>query len=313
MEWIEITVRTNTAGADMVSERLMAAGAKGTYIEDRNDAKIDLESPGRWDVLDPEVIEAMSEEVLVRAYLPEDAAVRERVLGIEQALAAWTPELLGFDAGSLTLSIGNVRDEDWAENWKKYYKPFRVGKRLLVKPVWETIPDDPDALIIEIDPGMAFGNGTHETTALCMAMIEERLQPGDAVLDVGTGSGILAIAAARLGAGAVLAVDLDPVAVRVAKENIERNGLSELITAQEGDLLAGVQMQANVVVANIIADAIILLSGAVKQHIVPGGAFIASGIIREREQDVRDAMTAAGFTIEAVAHKGEWVALAARA
>jgi ribosomal protein L11 methyltransferase len=220
---------------------------------------------------------------------------------------------LGFDAGSLTLSIGNVRDEDWAENWKKYYKPFRVGKRLLVKPVWETVPDDPDALVIEIDPGMAFGNGTHETTALCMAMIEERLHPGDAVLDVGTGSGILAIAAARLGAGAVLAVDLDPVAVRVAKENIERNGLSDRITAQEGDLLAGVQMQANVVVANIIADAIILLSGAVKQHIVPGGAFIASGIIREREQDVRDAMAAAGFTIEAAAHKGEWVALAARA
>lgn len=312
MNWVEVTVRTNTAGADMVSEQLMMAGAKGTVIVDRNDAEMDLQGPAKWDILDASILETMDEDVLVRGYLPEDVSTGECVNVLRSSLSHLTPERLGFDAGPLSVEMDNVREEDWAENWKQYYKPFRVGERLVVKPVWESFDQRPDDLVIEIDPGMAFGNGTHETTAMCMALLEGLIKPGDTALDVGTGSGILALAAAMLGASRVLAVDLDPVAVRVAGENIARNGYQETVTAQVGDLLAGVDMQAEIVVANIIADVIILLSSAVRGHLKPGGAFVCSGIIRDREADVVEALTAAQFSIDHIERQGEWIAIVAR-
>ncbi len=312
MDWMEVTVRTNTAGADMVSELLMRAGAAGTSIEDRFDAVADMEGPAKWDILDPSILERMDEDVLVRGYLPKDAGAAERVASLRAALEALTEEKLGFDAGALTLETGNVREEDWAENWKKYYKPFRVGTRLVVKPVWERFDAGPQDLIVEIDPGMAFGNGTHETTGLCLSLLEELVKPGDEVLDVGTGSGILAIAAARLGAARALGVDVDPVAVRVAAENIERNGLSGAVCARTGDLLKGIDWKADVIVANIIADVIILLSGAVRTHLKPGGVFLCSGIISDRAADVENALLAAGFGAPRIERKGEWVAMVAR-
>ncbi len=312
MDWIEITVRTTTAGTDMVTEQLMLAGAQGTAIEDRLDAAPVLEGPLKWDIIDPSIAQAMDEDVLVRGYLPSDAAAVERVASLRGALAGLTPDKLGFDAGSLAVSIANVSEEDWAENWKQYYKPFRVGERLVVKPVWEDFPARPTDLVLEIDPGMAFGNGTHETTAMCLALLENAIRPGDTVLDVGTGSGILALAAARLGASSVLAVDLDPVAVNVARENIARNGAQDKITVQAGDLLEGVDIRANLVVANIIADAVIYLSEAVRAHMAPGGLFISSGIIRDREADVLEALARASLTVEHIEHAGEWVAIVAR-
>ncbi len=313
MDWIEIAVRTNTFGADMVSEQLMRAGAKGTFIEDPNDMIAGQSDPLAWDLIDPELLRAMGDWATVRGYLPDDASSVERVAALRQTLAALTEDAIGFDPGEMTLTVVNVHEEDWAENWKKYYKPFRAGEHLVVKPVWEAFDAEPDDLVLEIDPGMAFGNGTHETTAMCLALVERVVRPGDTVLDVGTGSGILSLAAARLGAKNVLAVDLDPVAVRVAGENILRNGLMETVTARVGDLVEGVDIRAEVVVANIIADVIILLSGAVMGHVKPGGAFISSGIIRDREEDVTAAITEAGFTIEHIERKGEWIAIVARA
>lgn len=312
MDWVEITIRTNTAGTDMVSEALIQAGSKGTMIEDRNDAEMDMADPSKWDILDPSIIAAMEEDVLVHGYLPADASVRERIDALSRTLSDWTESRLGFDAGKLTLAVANIRDEDWAENWKQYYKPFRVGEHLVIKPVWEVYDAQPGDLVLEMDPGMAFGNGTHETTAMCLSLLEEILQPGDLVLDVGTGSGILALAAAALHASHVTAVDLDPVAVRVANENIERNRMQSVITAQVGDLLAGVDLKANVVIANIIADVIIQLSGAVRQHLQPGGAFLCSGIIREREEDVLSALLESGFSIATIKREGEWVAIVSR-
>ncbi|MDL2319204.1 50S ribosomal protein L11 methyltransferase [Eubacteriales bacterium OttesenSCG-928-A19] len=312
MEWIEVTVRTNTAGADMVSEQLMRAGAHGTAIEDRYDAEMDLQGPAKWDILDASIVEAMDEDVLVRGYLPSDATAAERVASLRSTLSALTPDRIGFDAGSLRVELANVREQDWAENWKQYYKPFRAGTRLVVKPVWEAYEASPGDLVLEIDPGMAFGNGTHETTAMCLRLLETLVKPGDAVLDVGTGSGILAMAASALGAGEIVAIDLDPVAVRVARENIARNGMGECIDARVGDLLAGVSVQASLVVANIIADAIILLAQAARKHLLPGGAFLSSGIIRDREADVVRALEAAGLTIEHIEREGEWIAIVAR-
>ena len=312
MDWLEVTVRTNTAGADMISELLISAGAKGTSIEDRFDAFSEPTDATQWDLIDPSVIEKMDEDTLVHAYFPAETTSRETIESLRARLAALTPEWLGFDAGKRELEIANVREEDWAENWKKYYKPFRVGRHLVVRPVWEKYEPQAGDKIISIDPGMAFGNGTHETTSMCLGLVEDYIKPGDTVLDVGTGSGILAIASVLMGAQSALGIDLDPVAVRVANENIERNGLSGRVHAQVGDLVKGIDTQADVVFANIIADAVIMLSRAVRAHMKPGGVFICSGIILEREQDVLDALSEAGFTVDRIEHRGEWSAIAAR-
>ena len=312
MDWLEVTVRTNTAGADLISELLISAGAKGTSIEDRFDAFSEPTDATQWDLIDPSVIEKMDEDTLVHAYFPAETTSRETIESLRARLAALTPEWLGFDAGKRALEIANVREEDWAENWKKYYKPFRVGRHLVVRPVWEKYEPQAGDKIISIDPGMAFGNGTHETTSMCLGLVEDYIKPGDMVLDVGTGSGILAIASVLMGAQSALGIDLDPVAVRVANENIERNGLSGRVHAQVGDLVKGIDTQADVVFANIIADAVILLSRAVRAHMKPGGVFICSGIILEREQDVLDALAEAGFTVDRIEHRGEWSAIAAR-
>ena len=312
MDWLEVTVRTNTAGADLISELLISAGAKGTSIEDRFDAFSEPTDATQWDLIDPSVIEKMDEDTLVHAYFPAETTSRETIESLRARLAALTPEWLGFDAGKRALEIANVREEDWAENWKKYYKPFRVGRHLVVRPVWEKYEPQAGDKIISIDPGMAFGNGTHETTSMCLGRVEDYIKPGDTVLDVGTGSGILAIASVLMGAQSALGIDLDPVAVRVANENIERNGLSGRVHAQVGDLVKGIDTQADVVFANIIADAVILLSRAVRAHMKPGGVFICSGIILEREQDVLDALAEAGFTVDRIEHRGEWSAIAAR-
>ena len=312
MDWLEVTVRTNTAGADLISELLISAGAKGTSIEDRFDAFSEPTDATQWDLIDPSVIEKMDEDTLVHAYFPAETTSRETIESLRARLAALTPEWLGFDAGKRALEIANVREEDWAENWKKYYKPFRVGRHLVVRPVWEKYEPQAGDKIISIDPVMAFGNGTHETTSMCLGLVEDYIKPGDTVLDVGTGSGILAIASVLMGAQSALGIDLDPVAVRVANENIERNGLSGRVHAQVGDLVKGIDTQADVVFANIIADAVILLSRAVRAHMKPGGVFICSGIILEREQDVLDALAEAGFTVDRIEHRGEWSAIAAR-
>ena len=312
MDWLEVTVRTNTAGADLISELLISAGAKGTSIEDRFDAFSEPTDATQWDLIDPSVIEKMDEDTLVHAYFPAETTSRETIESLRARLAALTPEWLGFDAGKRALEIANVREEDWAENWKKYYKPFRVGRHLVVRPVWEKYEPQAGDKIISIDPGMAFGNGTHETTSMCLGLVEDYIKPGETVLDVGTGSGILAIASVLMGAQSALGIDLDPVAVRVANENIERNGLSGRVHAQVGDLVKGIDTQADVVFANIIADAVILLSRAVRAHMKPGGVFVCSGIILEREQDVLDALAEAGFTVDRIEHRGEWSAIAAR-
>lgn len=304
-------MRTNTLGADMVSEQIMRVGAAGTAIQDRLDAQMGDEGPSKWDIIDPAMIEAMDEDVLVVGYLPADERTAERLMTLSSMLTGLTSDVIGFDAGTLAVSTNTVHDEDWAETWKSYYKPFRVGERLVVKPVWEDFDAKQDDIILEIDPGAAFGNGTHETTAMCLALLETELHAGDSVLDIGTGSGILALAAARLGASHVLAVDLDPVAARVAGENVERNGLSGVIDVQVGDLLAGIDIRADVVIANIIADVIILLSGAAAQHMKPGGTFLCSGIIRDREADVLSALSGAGFAVRHIERKGEWVAIVA--
>ena len=308
MDWIEITISTNTAGADIVSEALLRQGAVGTQIIDRSDVPDPDKPNGYWELIDPKMIEEMPEDVQVKAWFENVEALR----GLENILKA-LPDMAGFDLGALTVSRQGVREQDWSEYWKQYYKPFRAGKRLVIKPSWENWEKQPGDLIIELDPGMAFGTGTHETTAMCVELIEKHYRGGK-VLDVGTGSGILAIAAARLGATDVLGVDIDPMAVRVARENVEKNGLSAVIDIREGDLVAGLgDVRCDFAVANILADVIALLAGPLKKHLVPGAQFVCSGILKEREDDVKAVLEKNGYRLFDRLQKGDWVALAARA
>ena len=311
MEWIELTIHTTTTGADLVSEALMQEGATGTMVEDRADIPDPTKPNGIWEIIDPKLIEAMPEDVLVHAWFEPDASFADKL----QALRLRMTELASsaaMDMGTLDIGTANVHDEDWSEVWKKFYKPFRAGHHLVVKPTWELYDAQPGDKVIEIDPGMAFGSGTHETTGMCMELLEDALHGGERVIDVGTGSGILAIGAALLGAKEVTAIDIDPMAVKVARENIEHNGLQDKVTALEGNLLDHLDVTCELCVANIIADVICMFAAPLNDHIVPGGLFICSGIIKEREQDVVDALTAADYTILDIRRKGEWVAMLSR-
>ena len=256
--------------------------------------------------MDQSVIDAMPEDVQVKAWFDEDAL--NRIMGsLQEQLSLLKTQNEGL--GTLALSLQGVKEEDWAENWKQYYKPFRLGEHMVVKPTWESWDMQEGDLMIEIDPGMAFGTGTHETTAMCVGLIEKYYQ-GGALLDVGTGSGILAIAAARLGAKGIVAVDIDPDAVRVARENVAHNGLTGAIDVREGDLLQGLSQRFQFAVANILAPVICMLATPLKAHLLPGGRFVCSGIIAEAEGDVNDALLAAGYQIDEIQHKGDWVAFA---
>ena len=212
MDWLEAVVHTTTMGADIVSEVLMNAGAIGTAIEDRYDVTSSKKSDGMWDMIDEDVLKHMSEDVLVKAYFKSDASAPETLHLVEQKLGEIARMDMGFDMGSLELDTQGVREQDWAENWKKYYKPFRAGEHLVIKPSWEAYEPKEGDLVLELDPGMAFGTGTHETTFMCMEQLEKYITPGCRAIDVGCGSGILGLAAAKLGASDVLAIDLDELA-----------------------------------------------------------------------------------------------------
>lgn len=310
MNWIELVVHTTTVGSDWVSDCLMELGATGTMIEDKADIPDPSKPHGIWEIIDPKLLDDMPEDVLVHAWFVPDSSFPSILSGLQGRLDAIRQERADF--GSLLTDTRTVSEDSWAEVWKKYYKPFYAGDHLVIKPTWEDFSPAPGDRVIEIDPGMAFGSGTHETTGMCISLLEETVRGGERIIDVGTGSGILAIAAALLGAGHVLAVDIDPDAVRVASENVAHNHVENVVTVLEGDLLKDVPDTCEICVANIISDIIISFAAPLKEHILPGGLFICSGIVNVREEEVRQALLAAGFEILKTEHKGEWTAFLSR-
>ncbi len=306
MDWTELAVSTNALGADIVSEFFIARGAKGTQIIDRADVPDPSKPHGYWELIDPSLMDSMPEDVQVKAWFPKDTDWP----ALKEGLSA-LPALAGFDLGALTLDSSQVKEEDWADNWKRYYKPLKLGKSLVVKPSWEQYTPQAGEHILALDPGMAFGTGSHETTSLCVEMIEDYPCEGS-FLDIGTGSGILSIAAGMLGAKDILAVDIDPVAVEVARENVSRNGLDGVVTVKQGDLTQGLHQVFDMAVANILADVILMLLKPLKNHLKEGGVFLCSGIIADREQDVSQGLIEQGYTILETRRKGDWVALAAK-
>lgn len=303
MKWLQASVSTTTIASDAISEVLMRYGAKGTQILDRADVPDEDIEHGYGALFGPELKEGMPEEVQVTAWF----SCHEDLVQAQTAVLQLA-DLLRIDSGSLSVSVTQVQDEDWSGNWKKYYKPIRVGKRLVIQPVWESYQPVSDDLVILMEPGMAFGTGTHETTRLCMTMLEEHYKYGKA-LDIGTGSGILAIALAKLGSPEVLAVDIDPVAVRIAQNNVALNNVSAQVTVKTGDLAKDVFGTFHFITANILADVVIKLVNPLHSLLSKDGFFLASGIIKEREQDVIVAFSNAGFHLLHRQEEGEWVAL----
>ena len=313
MEWIELIVHTTTEGSDRVSGILMDCGAAGTMIEDRADIPDPAQPHGIWEIIDPALLESMPADVLVHAWFEESPAVPSLLDSIRSRLVELSSccgELM--DLGSLHLDTRSVNDQAWTDIWKKYFKPFHAGSRLVIKPTWEPYSPEENDLIIEIDPGMAFGSGTHETTGMCLSLLEDNIHGGEDVIDVGTGSGILAIGAALLGAGHVLAVDIDPDAVKVAQENVNHNHVGHIVCVQQGNLLDRVSDVCDICVANIISDVIISFASPLMNHIRPGGLFICSGIVSQRSDEVALALRTAGYDILQKVTKGEWTAFLSR-
>ena len=310
MNWIECIVHTTTLGSDWVSELLMESGATGTMIEDKADIPDPSKPHGIWEIIDPKLLEEMPEDVLVHAWFTPDDSFPGLFRSLQERLAAMKDSQPLF--GSLVADTRTVSEDSWAEVWKKYYKPFYAGEHLVVKPTWEPFDPKPGDRIIEIDPGMAFGSGTHETTGMCISLLEETIRGGEDIIDVGTGSGILAIAAALLGAGHVLAIDIDPDAVRVAGENVAHNQVENIVEVHEGDLLKNTQETCQICVANIISDIIISFAAPLRNHIRPGGLFICSGVVRERTEEVREALLRADYEVLRTEYRGEWTAFLCR-
>ncbi|NLC32646.1 MAG: 50S ribosomal protein L11 methyltransferase [Clostridiales bacterium] len=306
MDWIELSVKTNSQGADIVSEAMMRAGAKGTQIIDRADVPDPGKPSGYWELIDQKLIDDMPVDVIVKAWFQDEAKIarlRENLLQL--------PVLAGFDLGKMEIFTSEVLEKDWAEYWKRFYKPFRITTRLVVCPSWESYQAQKDDIVISLDPGLAFGTGTHETTALCAELIQKYFQGGK-VLDIGTGSGILAIAAAKLGAKDVLAIDIDPLAVRTAQENVLINGLDAQVKVELGDLLQGLSETYDFAIANILADVIMMLSEPLKSQLKDDAIFICSGIIKDRQEDVRHALEKCGYDILETLCRGEWIAFAVK-
>ncbi len=308
MDWVELIIHTTTAGTDQVSDLLMDCGASGTMIEDRSDIPDPAKPHGIWEIIDPALLDNMPEDVLVHAWFEENASLPSLLDSVRNRLAVLSSSDAGPDFGSLILDTRTVNDGAWKDVWKKYFKPFRAGKRLVIKPTWESYNPVPDDLVVEIDPGMAFGSGTHETTGMCLSLLEEVIHGGEEIIDVGTGSGILAIGAALLGAGRVLAVDIDPDAVQVARENVSHNHVEQTVTVRQGNLLDHVSDICDICVANIISDVIISFAAPLINHIRPGGLFICSGIVSLRADEVARSLEAAGFEILRKETRGEWTA-----
>lgn len=311
MNWTEISIHTTSESVEAVSSILYEIGANGVVIEDPEVLYREWDTPfGEIYQLSPD--DFPTEGVFVKAYLPVDSCTLNETL---EKIRGQLAELEGYglDIGKATIAVNDVHEDEWAHAWKKYYKPVQVSERITIKPVWEEYqPKAEGEIVIEMDPGMAFGTGTHPTTVLCLRAVEKYLRPGDQVYDVGTGTAILSIAAAKLGAAHVLATDLDEVAVRSAQANTELNGVHELITVRQNNLLDGMEGPVDVVVANILAEVIVRFTDDVHRVLKPEGVFIASGIIQAKEADVKAALDRSSLDVIETVYIEDWVAIVAK-
>jgi ribosomal protein L11 methyltransferase len=301
--WLELAVEADVEAVEAVSEILARVAPGGTSVE----PAFELVDEGLGARVDPR------RPSIVRAYVPARDPVAAERAAAEAAEALGHLQAFGLRLiGELTTRI--VHEADWAEAWKEHFPVLRVGRRIVIKPTWRDHAAGPGDVILDLDPGMAFGTGLHPTTRLCLAAVESAadggLLDGARVLDVGCGSGILAIAAAKLGARSVLGVDTDPIAVEATIANADRNGLAERVVARAGSLPSG-EPAFDLVLANLIASVLIALAVSLREELRPGGTLLASGVFEDRESAVRAAFDLAGLAVTTRTVEGEWIALEA--
>ena len=302
MKWLELSIDTTPSGIDPVSELLASFGVDSLMIDEEGDFHSFLENNRQyWDYVDEELLEEKRGKCRVTFYLAEDEAGWHTLGQIRVALSAFKQRHPEY--APLLLSMANVADEDWENNWKRFYKPMEIGERLLVVPEWEQ-KEVAGRVKLILNPGLTFGTGSHATTRLCLTALDRLIRGGEKVLDLGCGSGILSIAALRLGAARAFACDVDPTCVTVAYENAALNGVDRTrYTVRAGDVTANRELARefggdyDVVVANIVSDVIIALAPKVRPLLKPGGVFLTSGIIDDRADEVKQKLTDAGWQV----------------
>ncbi|TFI70429.1 50S ribosomal protein L11 methyltransferase [Carnobacterium divergens] len=310
MKWTEVSVLTASEAVEAVSNILVEAGTSGVSIEDFSDFE-NTPDDGFGQIWALDEADYSKEGVVIKAYFPETIFLPEILPSIQQRILEL--KTFGLDIGPNEVKTSEVSDTSWATAWKKYYHPLEVTRFMTVVPSWEEYtPKFSDERIIRLDPGLAFGTGTHPTTRLSMQALETSIVGGETILDVGTGSGVLSIASKALGAGDVYAYDLDEVAVRAAKENMDLNDYAKEVQVAANDLLKGIAIKADIVMANILAEIILLLIEDAWRVLKPNGLFITSGIIDSKKDTVLEQLLAQGFEIEQVQQMKDWFAIIAR-
>lgn len=307
--WIEVRVITKSEALEPISGIFYSLDCKGVAIEDPEDILGREQGPLTWDFADINVLEHKGKVAVVKAYFAEEDNIEDVLAYVNERLEELKE--MGLDLGEAKVEHEKMYEEDWANTWKQYYKPSKVGEKIVVKPIWEEYEAKENELVVDLDPGMAFGTGTHETTRMCIQALERYVKEESIVFDVGCGSGILAIAAAKLGAKLAVGVDLDPVAVESSIENVGYNNLSN-IEILHGNLVEVIDGKADIVVANILAEIICILTDDVKRVLKDGGIFITSGIIHDRVDMVCEKLEATGFEVIEKNRDGEWNCIVAK-
>ncbi|MBQ8965454.1 50S ribosomal protein L11 methyltransferase [Ruminococcus sp.] len=318
MNWVEVDIFTTSAGIEPVTGCLLGLGINGFVIKDAADFEEFLSDKSvNWDYIDDDLMGLKDCETTVTAYLPENAQGLDYLEAVKAELRALKERDSEGAFGRLEYELKNVREEDWANNWKQYFKPLEIGDKLLIKPSWEEVKEGETRKILEIDPASSFGTGQHNTTQLCLELVEKYLTEQDRVLDLGCGSGILSIGAVLLGAESCTAVDIDANSVKIAGENAEKNNIpAEKYRAVCGNVIDDAKLVGDIgsgydlVCANIVADVLIGMSGLFKGFLKAGGRLIVSGIIDMRKDEVLDVIKAQGFVLDEIREKEDWVAAA---
>ncbi len=299
--WTEIKITVPSEKADLAGDIANMTVPHGIYIEDYSDLEEKAMEIAHIDLIDEELLAKDRTKAIVHVYISPEDNPAEAVSFLQERLGSCGVEY-SIDRESCAM-------DDWLNNWKKYFKPIPVGNKLMIRPVWEEDFDSMGRAVLNLEPGLAFGTGTHETTRLCMELIEEYLPAGADFLDVGCGSGILSVAALLLGADSAVGVDIDPLAVKTAVENARLNGVEDRFTGICGNLADKVSGKYQVIAANIVADIVIELSRSMPEFLASDGVYIISGIIDTREQDVLDALEGRFTVIERRTERG-WIAMA---
>ncbi len=310
MNWYKIEIHTETESVDILTYLLEENGIDSVVIEDPNDPMFDERFKGDWDYSEETARQFDSEDTVVKIFVEADKDINQTVNMIEGLLKTISSNGLNIGTGLIKYEI--VDDADWKDKWKEYFKPFKIGSHIVIKPSWEAYDEEEGDIIIEMDPGSAFGSGTHETTSMCVKLVEKVITSSDMVYDIGCGTGILGLSAAMLGAKSVIGVDIAEDAIIASKINIEKNNMTDVMDVRLGNLTDVVDEKADIVVANIMADVIIMMTDTIQNFIKSDGYYILSGIVEGRQEDVINAINDKKFEVVEHLNEGEWHAILAQ-